>query len=73
MQKQEKGGMNISVSSVAGLHYIGKSQVAFAAIKAAVTQYTESTAIIYTENGMRLNTVGPGLINTPLVRVLAAK
>ena len=73
MERQEKGGVVVNISSVAGLRYIGKPQVAYAATKAAVIQFAETTAVIYAKKGVRLNTVVPGLINTPLVKVLADK
>nr|POF01177.1 3-oxoacyl-[acyl-carrier-protein] reductase fabg [Quercus suber] len=76
MEKQEQGGCVLNVSSVAGLRYIGKDQVAYAATKAAIIQFTKTTAVIYaqrTGGKVRLNTVIPGLINTPLVKILADK
>ena len=73
MEKQEKGGAVVNISSVAGLRYIGKPQVAYSASKAAIIQFTKATAVIYAQKKVRLNTVIPGLINTPLVRMLAEK
>ncbi|KAF2170268.1 hypothetical protein M409DRAFT_19871 [Zasmidium cellare ATCC 36951] len=76
MEKQESGGCVLNVASVAGLRYIGKPQVAYAATKAAIIQFTKTTAVIYaqrTGGKVRLNTVVPGLINSPLVSVLADK
>lgn len=73
MEKQERGGVVVNISSVAGLRYIGKPQVAYSAAKAAVIQFTKTTAVIYAPKGVRLNTVVPGLINTPLVKMLADK
>jgi len=76
MEKQESGGCVLNVSSVAGLRYIGKPQVAYAATKAAIIQFTKTTAVIYaqrTAGKVRLNTVVPGLIDSPLVTVLAHK
>jgi NAD(P)-dependent dehydrogenase (short-subunit alcohol dehydrogenase family) len=72
MEKQGKGVV-INVSSIAGLRYIGKPQVAYSATKAAVIQFTKATAVIYAPRGVRLNVVVPGLIHTPLVSVLADK
>ena len=72
MEKQG-GGAIVSVSSVAGLRYVGKPQVAYAAGKAAVMQMTKTTAVSYADKGIRLNTVVPGLMDTPLVRRLADK
>lgn len=73
MEKQENGGAVVNISSVAGLRYIGKAQVAYSASKAAVIQFTKTTAALYAKKGIRLNTVVPGLINTPLVRMIADK
>lgn len=76
MEKQSTGGAVLNVSSVAGLRYIGKPQVAYAATKAAILQFTKTTAVIYaqrTGGKVRLNTVIPGLMNSPLVSVLADK
>lgn len=73
MEKQERGGNVVNISSIAGLRYIGKPQVAYSATKAAIIQFTKVTAVIYAPKKVRLNTVVPGLINTPLVKMLADK
>ena len=73
MESQASGGCVVNISSVAGLRYIGKPQVAYAAAKAAIIQFTKTTAVMYAGKGVRLNTVVPGLINTPLVKGLADK
>lgn len=72
MQKQG-GGSIVSISSVAGLRYIGKPQVAYAAAKAALMQFTRATAVIHAPDNIRLNCVVPGLMHTPLIEGLAAK
>ena len=71
MAAQTTGGNIVNISSVSGLRYIGKPQVAYSATKAAVLSFTQTTAVIYADKGVRLNAVVPGLINTPLVKVLA--
>ena len=79
MEKQATGGNVICISSVAGLRYIGKPQVAYAATKAALIQFCKTTAVLYGQRHaqggplIRLNTVIPGLIDTPLVKILADK
>lgn len=73
LMERQGGGCVVNVSSVAGLRYIGKPQVAYAAAKAAMMQMTQTTAVIYAARGIRLNSVVPGLMNTPLVRRLADK
>lgn len=72
MEKQGNGAV-VSISSIAGLMYIGKPQVGYAAGKAALMQLTKTTAVIYASKGIRLNTVVPGLMFTPLVQRLADK
>lgn len=72
MEAQGHGAV-VNISSVAGLRYIGKPQVAYAAMKAAVIQFTKTTAVIYAPKGVRMNVVVPGLIHSPLVKMLADK
>ena len=72
MERQGAGSV-INISSIAGLRYVGKPQVAYAAGKAALMQMTATTAVIYAPKGVRLNSVVPGLVFTPLVRRLADK
>ncbi len=71
--ERQGAGVVVNVSSVAGLRYIGKPQVAYAAAKAALMQMTRTTAVLYARRGIRLNCVVPGLMDTPLVRRLADK
>ncbi|KAK3709122.1 hypothetical protein LTR37_011101 [Vermiconidia calcicola] len=76
MEKQPTGGSVLNVASIAGMRYVGKPQVAYAATKSAIIQFTKTTAVIYaqrTGGKVRLNTVVPGLMATPLVSVLAKK
>ncbi len=72
MEKQG-GGVICSNASTAALRYTGKPQVAYAATKAAVVQFTATSAVVYAKKGIRLNCVSPGLMNTPLVRNIANK
>ena len=72
MERRGSGAI-VNVSSVAGLRYIGKPQVAYAAAKAGLMQLTKTTAVMYADKGVRLNSVVPGLMDTPLVRRLADK
>ena len=72
MESQGSGAV-VNVSSVVGMRYAGKPQVAYAATKAAVSQFTKHSAVIYAKKGVRLNAVLPGLMFTPLVQSLAHK
>lgn len=73
LMERAGGGAIVNVSSVAGLRYIGKPQVAYAAAKAALIQFTRTSAVIHAPAGVRLNCVVPGLMHTPLIERLAAK
>lgn len=73
MERQSSGGSVINIASIAALRYIGKPQIGYAAAKAAVIQYTRASAVIYAPKRIRFNVVVPGLIDTPLVAMLADK
>ncbi|KAK9452693.1 hypothetical protein V1511DRAFT_134280 [Dipodascopsis uninucleata] len=73
MERQRTGGSIVNISSVAGMRYIGKDQVAYSATKAAVIQFTKATAVIYASKGVRLNTVVPGLMYTPYTKQMVKK
>ena len=73
VMERQGGGSVINISSIAGLRYVGKPQVAYAAGKAALMQLTQTTAVIYASRQIRLNSVVPGLVFTPLVKRLADK
>jgi NAD(P)-dependent dehydrogenase (short-subunit alcohol dehydrogenase family) len=73
IMERQGGGAIVNVSSVAALRYIGKPQVGYSAAKAALIQFTRTTAIIHAASGVRMNCVVPGLMHTPLVERLAAK
>ena len=72
MEEQGSGSV-VSISSVAGMRYVGKPQVGYAAGKAALMQLTKTTAVLWASRGVRLNCVSPGLVFTPLVKRLADK
>jgi len=63
-----KRGVIINVSSVAGARYVGYDFPAYMAAKAAVNHLTVSLALTHAADGIRVNAVAPGLIDTPLVR-----
>jgi NAD(P)-dependent dehydrogenase (short-subunit alcohol dehydrogenase family) len=71
VMERQGGGAIVNISSVAGMRYAGKPQVAYAAAKAGLMHFTRTTAVMYASRGVRLNCVVPGLMSTPLVRRLA--
>ena len=51
----------------------GSAQVAYAATKAGVIQFSRVVAVQYAGKGIRVNTVVPGQLHTPMVEVRLAK
>lgn len=70
---QNGGGSIVTVSSIAGLRYIGYPHLAYSVTKAAVIQFTRMIAHEYAGQGIRANTVIPGLIDTPRIQANVAK
>lgn len=73
MEAQATVGSVIAISSIAGLRYIGKDQIAYNTAKAAIMQFIKATAVTYAAKGVRLNVVVPGLIETPYMKVMAKR
>lgn len=65
---QRGGGAIVTVSSVAGIRYIGYPHLAYSVTKAALIQFTRMIAQEYAAEGIRANTVIPGLIDTPRIK-----
>jgi NAD(P)-dependent dehydrogenase (short-subunit alcohol dehydrogenase family) len=62
------GGAIVNISSVAALRMsAGRPHVAYSASKAGVIAFSKSVALTYARQGIRCNTVIPGLMHTPLV------
>lgn len=60
------GGSIVNVASVLGTNGIANSS-AYVASKHGVVGLTKSAAIEYSAKGVRINSVGPGFIHTPLL------
>lgn len=58
------GGSIVNISSISGL--VGGATSAYTASKGAVRLLTKSTAIQYAAEGIRANSVHPGLIESPM-------
>jgi NAD(P)-dependent dehydrogenase (short-subunit alcohol dehydrogenase family) len=75
MVGQGKGTI-VNIASVAGMRndfLSGRSHVGYSASKAGVIQLSRSVAGTYAKQGIRVNTVVPGLMHTPLVEYRLAR
>ena len=67
------GGAIVNLSSIAGVRHLGHDLAAYAASKAALQQYSKVASVRYAPQNVRINTVIPGLMFTPLVTERLAK
>jgi NAD(P)-dependent dehydrogenase (short-subunit alcohol dehydrogenase family) len=72
MERQGSGAI-INIASASGIRWSGSAQVAYAATKAAVIQLSRVVAVQYAPKGIRVNTVIPGQLHTPMVETRLAK
>jgi len=72
MEKQGSGVI-VNIASTSGLRWTGAAQVAYAATKAGVIQLSRVVAVQYAAKGIRVNTVVPGQLHTPMVEARLAK
>lgn len=73
LMEQQGGGAIINIASSSGLRWTGAAQVAYAATKAGVIQFSKVVAVQYAAKGIRVNTVIPGQLHTPMVETRLAK
>lgn len=68
-EADETGGAIVNLSSIGAKSFQvgGRVSAAYAASKAGVEAFSRSTAIAYVGRGIRVNTVTPGVMHTPLV------
>lgn len=68
---EQKSGTIVAVSSILGL--VGQAESApYSAAKAAVANLVRSAGLTYAKEGIRINAVAPGYVQTPLVESLDA-
>lgn len=66
MEKQG-GGAIVNLSSTSAMRWSGSPQIAYASTKAGVIQFSRVLAIQYASKRIRVNTVVPGQLHTPMV------
>ena len=68
----QKSGAIVNIASTSGLRWTGAAQVGYAASKAGVIQLSRVTAVEFAKHGIRVNTVVPGQLHTPMVEARLA-
>ena len=71
MEAQGRGAI-VNMASTSGIRWTGAAQVAYAACKAGVIQFGKVVAVQYAAKGIRVNTVVPGQMHTPMVEARLA-
>jgi len=71
MERQGAGAV-VNLASTSGIRWTGAAQVAYAASKAGVIQLSRVVAVQYAAKGIRVNTVVPGQMHTPMVEARLA-
>lgn len=72
VMKARKAGSIVNTASTSGIRWTGAAQVAYAAAKAGVIQFSRVTAVEYAPFNIRVNTVVPGQMHTPMVEARLA-
>ena len=62
----------VNLASTSGIRWTGSAQVAYAATKAGVIQLSRVVAVQYAKKGIRVNTIVPGQLHTPMVETRLA-
>jgi NAD(P)-dependent dehydrogenase (short-subunit alcohol dehydrogenase family) len=73
IMERQGGGAIVNLASTSGLRWTGSPQVGYAASKAGVIQLSRVVAVQYANKGIRVNTVVPGQLHTPMVEARLAK
>jgi NAD(P)-dependent dehydrogenase (short-subunit alcohol dehydrogenase family) len=72
MIKKESGSI-INLASTSGTRWTGSAQIAYASTKAGVIQFSKVLAVQYAKQNIRVNTIVPGQLHTPMVETRLAK
>lgn len=71
MEGQGSGAI-VNTASTSGLRFTGAAQMAYAAAKAGIIHFSRVSAVEYAPKGIRINTVVPSQMHTPMVEARLA-
>jgi NAD(P)-dependent dehydrogenase (short-subunit alcohol dehydrogenase family) len=72
LMEAQGGGAIVNTASTSGIRWTGAAQVGYASAKAGVIQFSRVVAVEYAPKNIRVNTVIPGQMHTPMVEVRLA-
>jgi NAD(P)-dependent dehydrogenase (short-subunit alcohol dehydrogenase family) len=72
LMEAQGGGAIVNTASTSGIRWTGAAQVGYASAKAAVIQFSRVVAVEYARKNIRVNTVIPGQMHTPMVEARLA-
>jgi NAD(P)-dependent dehydrogenase (short-subunit alcohol dehydrogenase family) len=72
VMKAQGGGCIINTASASGMRWTGSAQVGYASSKAGVINLSRVVAVQHAPDGIRVNTVVPGQLHTPMVEARLA-
>lgn len=72
VMEAQGGGAIVNTASTSGIRWTGAAQVGYASSKAGVIQFSRVVAVQYAKRNIRVNTVVPGQMHTPMVEARLA-
>lgn len=72
VMEAQGGGAIVNIASTSGIRWTGAAQVGYAAAKGGIIQYGRVAAVELAKKGIRVNSVLPGQLHTPLVDAFLA-
>src|SRR5690606_15871786 len=73
IMKEKSSGAIVNIASTSGIRWTGAPQIGYATAKAGVIQYGKVAAVELAPFGIRVNSVVPGQVHTPLVDAVLAR
>ncbi|MBI3706868.1 MAG: SDR family oxidoreductase [Proteobacteria bacterium] len=66
-ERDGRGGAIVNIASIAAIRWTGVPYISYSATKGAILAFSHSIALQYARQGIRCNTILPGLMNTPMI------